>query len=85
MATALVAGCSKEKEAAPIPPKPTVEDTKTVSIDVLVTYYADLIKADKKLVTYDEKADQFLFHGTPQLLTRKKLTEIYLNNTNPKF
>lgn len=83
MATVLIAGCNKEKEVIKTTPKPNVEETNSVSINVLITYYANLIKADEKYVTYDEKADQFLFYGTPQNLTRKKLTEIYLTNTNP--
>lgn len=84
VATTLVGGCTKEKEATSIPAQ-SVEEPNNVSIEVLRNYYANLIQADVKLVTYDEKADQFLFYEVPQNLTRKKLTEIYLNNTNPKF
>jgi hypothetical protein len=76
-------GCSKETAVIPTPAQ-SVANPNTVSIEVLSAYYANLIKADKKLVTYDEKTDQFLFLGFPQNLTRKKLTEIYLANNNPK-
>jgi hypothetical protein len=81
VATTLVAGCSKEKMVTPTPAQ-NVEDPNNVSVDVLRTYYANLIQADVKYVTYDEKADQFLLLGVAQM-NKKKLTEMYLLNTNP--
>jgi hypothetical protein len=81
IAMVAIAGCSKEKMVTPTPAQ-NVEDPNNVSVDVLRTYYANLIQADVKYVTYDEKADQFLLLGVAQM-NKKKLTEMYLLNTNP--
>jgi uncharacterized lipoprotein YajG len=86
IATTIITGCSKEK-VSNTAAKPKVEETQGasvqgVSINVLKTYYADLIKADVKLITYDEKTEQILFFGVKQI-SREKLTEMYLANTKP--
>jgi uncharacterized lipoprotein YajG len=83
MAIAVMAGCSKEKTPNPVKASvttPATESQSVVSIEKLTAYYASEIKADEKLVTYDEKTQQIVFRGVNQI-DRATLTRIYLINT----
>lgn len=82
IAVSVISGCSKEKTLNPIKMQSAStlqEQPPVVGIEELKKYFASVIKADEKLVTYDEKTQQIVFRGVNQI-DRETLTKIYLVN-----